>query len=193
MSSALANRFIHVLNFDVDVDDWNKWAIDNDIDVRVRTFVQWQRKLLFAFDPRSNDKAFPTPRSWEFVSDILKTDPDKEVEHELICGCVGEGAAAEFVGFLRIHRDLVSPKAILMAPEKADVPPADRPDVMYALCGSLAMQANAKNMDAIVTYGKRLPKEFNTVLIRDAVAHNAEVQETGAYCNWAAENPKVVM
>ena len=40
-----------------------------------------------------------------------------EAEYECFKGAVGEGAAAEFVGFMRIYRKLPNPDAILMNPD----------------------------------------------------------------------------
>jgi hypothetical protein len=56
-------------------------------------------ELLSAFDANS----FPSPRSWEFVSrilDSLDSQPNATIEHEVIAGAVGIGAAMEFSAFL---------------------------------------------------------------------------------------------
>ena len=68
LSSALANRFIH-LSFDIDYDDWRKWALlaqgspvgDRTPGTAPRAAVRTAR----------DSPAYPTPRSWEMVSDVL--------------------------------------------------------------------------------------------------------------------------
>ncbi|BBO83647.1 hypothetical protein DSCO28_42130 [Desulfosarcina ovata subsp. sediminis] len=59
---------------------------------------------------------------------------------ELIASAVGEGAAAEFCGFLRIFRDLPDPQVLINSPETADVP--DDPATLYAVCELLSQKAD---------------------------------------------------
>ena len=66
-----------------------------------------------------------------------------------------EGASAEFVGFLKIHRKLPNPDSILMNPNQANVP--DDPATLYALCGTLAHKATRANFDSVITYVSRMP------------------------------------
>jgi hypothetical protein len=69
MSSALANRFVH-LPFEPDLDDWSCWAMGpGDLRPEVVAFLRWRPELLHRFDPA--EKAFPSPRAWASVSHIL--------------------------------------------------------------------------------------------------------------------------
>src|SRR5262245_25640777 len=98
--SPLLNRFIH-LELEVSHDDWQEWAVQENIAAEVRSFLRYRPALLFQFEPASNQRSFPTPRSWEFTSQVLgHTPPD--LLHPVVSGCVGEGPAAEFVAFVRI-------------------------------------------------------------------------------------------
>src|SRR5215471_16461268 len=103
MPTPLRNRVVH-LEFEVDLQEWCEWAIQNGIRPEVIAFLRFRPELLSAFDRDQN--AFPSPRSWEFVSRILASSPDKTVEHELFAGAVGAGAATEFSGFVRMFREL---------------------------------------------------------------------------------------
>src|SRR5215471_1076979 len=103
MPTPLRNRFVH-LEFEVDLQEWCEWAIQNGIRPEVIAFLRFRPELLSAFD--RDQHAFPSPRSWEFVSRILASSPDKTVEHELFAGAVGAGAATEFSGFVRMFREL---------------------------------------------------------------------------------------
>ncbi|NCC26299.1 MAG: MoxR family ATPase, partial [Deltaproteobacteria bacterium] len=94
MPSALANRLIH-LDFDPDLDDWLVWAEQADIDARLRAFLRFRPKLLHVFDPTRNEKAFPSPRSWEFASRVMRSGARWSTMRELLKGAVGESAAAE--------------------------------------------------------------------------------------------------
>src|SRR4051794_31474279 len=102
--SPLLNRFVH-LDLEVSPEDWQRWAVTAGVAPEVRAFLQYRPALLAQFDPSANPRAFPTPRSWQFVSDVLPRTAD-DLLHPVVAGCVGDGAAAEFLGFLRLYREL---------------------------------------------------------------------------------------
>ena len=190
MPSALANRFIH-LDFVVDLDDWCDWALKNDLVTELIAFLRFRPELLHQFDPKSGDRAFPTPRSWEFVSNTLKSGVKQEVEFPILSGTVGEGAAAELEGFLRIFRNLPSVEGILMDPKGTEVP--EDPATLYALAGSLARRADDANFAQIKIYSDRLPAAFGVLLVSDAVKRTPAIQKTRPFINWATENSSVVL
>jgi len=190
MSSALANRFIH-LNFDVDLEDWVEWALSADIEIEVIAFIRFRPALLHQFDPTKNEKTFPSPRTWEYVSDILKTKPLDSIEFELIAGIIGEGAAAEFMGFMKIYRDLPDPDAILIDPKGSAVP--DDPATQYAICGALSRKASTNNFGRILEYGQRLPTEFGVLLVRDSIRVSPELTKTRAFIKWSTDNSEILI
>lgn len=190
MPSALKNRFIHV-NFEVDMNDWVQWALDHDILMEIIAFLRFRPELLNNFDPQRDERAFPTPRSWQFVSDILKQHPGPALEYELISGTVGEGAAAEFAGFIRIFRSLPDPDLIIMNPKAAAVP--DDPATLYALCGALTQRAGDNTFSNIVEYSMRIPAEFSVLLITDIVKANKALMKTRAFIAWTAKNSSVII
>ena len=189
MPTPLANRFVH-LYFGVDLDTWCKWAVGASVPVEVVAFLRFRPELLNVFDPSSAEKAYPTPRSWEFVGDILKGAPTKDVEYALIAGTVGQAAAAEFIGFLRVFRQLPSPDSVLMNPAKVHVP--EDPATLYALTGALSRKASANNFDRIATYAKRIPAEFQVCLVRDSITKDNDIQQTRSFIEWAAANADVL-
>ena len=190
MPSALANRFVH-LNFDVDAKEWLTWAQECEIAPAVIAFIRFRPQLLHAFDGQKDDKAFPTPRSWEFVSRIMNRQQKAIPDLELIDGVVGEGAAAEFCGFLRIFHDLPDPETLLEAPETAEVP--DDPATLYAVCELLSQKTDLSNLPQIMTYAKRLPPEFSVLLVRDAARINSAIVQTPDFNSWAVAHADVLI
>lgn len=190
MPSALANRFVH-LQFDVDLEDWVAWALQNKIKTEIIAFVRFRPGLLHSFDPAKNEKSFPTPRSWEFVSRALGTGLPSEIEFEVFSGTVGDGPAGELVGFLRIFRQLPSPDVILMSPKKADVP--KDPATLYAICGALSARASDQTIKNIVTYANRIPPEFSVLMIRDCIQREKDLVNTRAFIEWASAHADVTM
>jgi hypothetical protein len=187
MPTPLRNRFVH-LEFEVDLQDWSEWAIQSGIRPEVIAFLRFRQELLSAFDRDAN--AFPSPRSWEFVSRILDSKPDPSVEHELFAGAVGVGAATEFSAFLRMFRQLPNIDAILMNPLKEPVP--ENADAQYAVASALARCASDSNFDRVCQYLERMPTEFRVLCVRDASLRAPEIRTTGAFTKWAVENHHVL-
>ncbi len=191
MSSALANRFAPHINFEVDVEDWVAWALNHDILVELIAFIRFRGELLHNFDPSRNEKAFPTPRSWEFASDIIKASGSSDLDFELLSGVVGEGGAVEFIGFLNIFKSLPDIDMVLLAPDKADVP--TDPATLYAVCGALTGKATEQNFGRVVKYANRLPEEFSVLLVNDCVRKDEDLTRTKAFIEWVSKHEDVLM
>ena len=183
--SPLLNRFVH-LDLDVSPEDWQAWAVAAGVAPAVRSFLQYRPALLALFDPQANPRAFPTPRSWQFVSDVLARTGD-DLLHPVVAGCVGDGPAAEFLGFLRLYRELPDLDQVLARPDQAPVP--REPAVLYALVGALVEKCRqaAAPLPAFVTYALRLPDEFALLALRDALAVNPRLAALPAVQRWIAQ------
>jgi hypothetical protein len=184
MPTPLANRFAH---FEVtpDGEDWAKWAVKSGIRAEVIAFLRFRPELLHQFDPSTGEKAFPTPRSWEFVSRAIEAAPPAEIELQVYSAIVGQGAALELTGFLRVFRHLPSIDSILMDPSGAKVP--TDPATLYALSGALARRAKDDNLDRLWTYVQRLPAEFTVLTMADTVRRQPELQHTGAFVDFGVK------
>ena len=188
MPTPLRNRFVH-LEFEVDLQEWSEWALQAGIRPEVIAFLRFRPELLSAFDRDAN--AFPSPRSWEFVSRILDAKPDQSIEHELFAGAVGTGAATEFSAFLRMFRDLPNIDAILLNPQKEPVP--ENAAAQYAVASALARCASDTNFDRICVYVNRMPTEFRVLCVRDASLREPGIRHTASYTKWAIENHHVLV
>lgn len=177
-----------VLDFETHLDDWTSWAIDHGVQPQVTSFIRFRPGLLHDFDPQRDQN--PTPRSWvEGVSAVLGLVPP-EAEYECFKGAVGEGAAAEFVGYLRVYRKLPNPDAVLMNPTTSDVP--TDPATLYALSGALAHRATASNIDRFATYLGRMPPEFSVLGMSTAVRRDATLANTQAFVQWTMKHSDVL-
>lgn len=112
MPMPLANRFIHV-EMRVDFDSWQNWAVRNHVHRDVVGFINFSKQDLNDFDPKSSSRAFATPRSWTFVSDILNMKLDSDTQYNLIAGAVGEGLATKFTAHRKIASKMPNPMDIL--------------------------------------------------------------------------------
>ena len=113
MPTPLLNRFVH-LEFKVDFEDWHNWAVLAGIQADVVGFLNFKKNMLNQFDAQSKSRAFPTPRSWEFVSRALvdRKVPDNVMRH-VVDGCVGQGAAIEFMAYRDVYLKLPDPAKVL--------------------------------------------------------------------------------
>lgn len=95
MAAPLSNRFLH-LEMIHDHASWETWATNNKIHPQIVGYLAFAKNDLHKFDAKSASRAFPTPRSWTFVSRILDLNLPKQVTTDLVAGCIGEGVALSF-------------------------------------------------------------------------------------------------
>jgi hypothetical protein len=113
MPTPLANRFIHV-EMRTDFDSWQDWAINKRVHKDVVGYINFAKNDLYDFDSKSSSRAFATPRSWTYVSDILAHEiGDSDTEFNLIAGAIGEGLAVKFTAHRKVAGKMPNPTEIL--------------------------------------------------------------------------------
>jgi hypothetical protein len=118
MPTPLANRFIHQ-EMKVEFGPWQEWAVNKNIHKDVVGYISFAKQDLYDFDAKSASRAFATPRSWTFVSELLEDeDADDDTIMNLIAGTVGEGLAVKFMAHRKIAGRMPKPEDILSGKEK---------------------------------------------------------------------------
>jgi hypothetical protein len=112
MPTPLANRFIHQ-EMKVDFASWQEWAVNNRIHKDVVGYLSFAKQDLYDFDAKSASRAFATPRSWTFVSQLLDDASDDDTTMNLIAGTVGEGLAVKFMAHKKVAGRMPNPADIL--------------------------------------------------------------------------------
>lgn len=113
MPMPLANRFIH-LEMRPDFASWQNWAVTKGIHKDVVGYLSFAKQDIYDFNSKSSSRAFATPRSWVFVSDLLKDeDVDYDTLYNLVAGAVGEGLAVKFMAHRKIAGKMPEPTDIL--------------------------------------------------------------------------------
>jgi hypothetical protein len=112
MPTPLANRFIHQ-EMKVDFSSWQEWAVNNRIHKDVVGYLSFAKQDLYDFDAKSASRAFATPRSWTFVSELLAEGDDDDTTMNLIAGTVGEGLAVKFMAHRKVAGKMPNPADIL--------------------------------------------------------------------------------
>ena len=112
MPTPLANRFIHQ-EMKVDFASWQDWAVNNRVHKDVVGYLSFAKQDLYDFDAKSASRAFATPRSWSFVSQLLDDRVDDETLTNLVAGTVGEGLAVKFKAHRKVSGKMPKPTDIL--------------------------------------------------------------------------------
>ena len=87
MSSALANRMMH-FEMDADAEEWGAWAVSKGLHPSVTGFIAYRPACLLKMD-QNLEMGWPSPRSWERVSHIIKLFDDEETTRKAVYGLVG--------------------------------------------------------------------------------------------------------
>ena len=169
MPAPLANRFVH-LELSVSFPDWFEWAVNNNIHKDVVGYLQFSKKDLYDFDPKSPSRSFATPRTWTFVSELLEDELDTETTTDLVSGSVGEGLAIKFMAHRKVAASMPNPSDILSG--KVKELKQTEISAMYSLTVSLcyelkeASDANDKKFDDKVNNFLRFAMDnFETELV----------------------------
>jgi MoxR-like ATPase len=179
----LANRLTHIELAEPDVDSWVEWAIKHDIDTRVITFLKFKPQFLYDYNEKSKESALPTPRSWSFVSQLIKgVENEQELEIN-IASCVGEAISIEMAAYLRL-RSKINVDLILTNPDKALLP--QEIDLKFSLISAIVekFKKNRKLILPILKISNRIEPEFTILLLKlireidqNALRKNVETKE----------------
>jgi hypothetical protein len=194
MASPLCNRFMFHIDVDVDAEEWIYWANNNNLNPMVIAYIKFSQDSLMKFDPKQHQKAFPTPRTWEFMSDAMELRfGDNEGILELFKSCIGAGEAVKFISFIALHKQIPRIEDILKSPDTAPLP--TNPSVGFTLCVTLARMANFDNMNNIKKYVERLGREYSALTISLIAKTKAteHLAETPAFCEWAVEYGSILI
>lgn len=191
MSQAVISRFASIVELEPNLDDWLEWALSTNQPIELMAFLRFRTALLHAFNPTQDLKNSPNPRTWAYAGKFVNMGLDRDIELAAIQGAVGEGAAAEFVGFLQVCRELPSFDGILLDPDKAKIP-CTNPAAMFATATGLADKTTVANFARVAQYAERMYThrcdthkaglaQFAVLLLRDAWKRKPDIQDTGAF------------
>jgi hypothetical protein len=190
MPAALSNRFIH-LDYEVDFEDWRKWALDKEIQPLVVGFLSMRQELLFNME--RSDKGFPTPRSWEMVSDMLGALGGRPKDaQDILIGIIGEGAAIEFMAYCDNAMSEEAIKKILDDPENATLP--QKLGDQYALISYVSVTAKApKTLDAAAILLGRFKPELAVLLLRNILQKNPKFATNKKVAEFIKANKDLIL
>lgn len=188
IGTALRSRMIHI-HVDSQPENYLTLAAKLGVDTRIISYLAYKKQNVNnfkQFQAGSSDETFACERTWEFASDLLKvhcpnqSSPVPDDIATLLAGTVGS-SALEFVTFTHAFKDLPTFDEIIKNPKTAMMP--EKPAVRWLLAGMLVGNADMQNLDPIMDYVARLPKEFQFVTVKmlwgknDNFLDNVKVQD----------------
>lgn len=185
MSSALANRFMHV-ELKEDPETWLQWARANNVHPAVVGFVQYRPSMLFNMEGENLERGWPTPRSWERVSQLchMYKDKDDRLLRKMVYGTVGAGAGVEFMEFYKINEEFANILDVMKNPDAKIVIPAEA-DRKYAMCSSMVYlvwrgldeQDEKDRIDGFYRIVMEMPSDFASMALLAAVEAKTDAEK----------------
>jgi len=210
--SGVVRPLMHVINrqrvleIDADPDTWCKWAEANGIHPMGITFAARRPGVVFSEAVPAHPVPFATARSFTKTMQFLQTMldlqgksesmelPSDPITQEMVAGDIGQAAAAEFFGFLKVAEFLPTIEEIEADPQKAKCPDITRFDAAYAAVQMCLAWAKPSNINQIVDYVLRLPKELQTATLKSLLEkHRGLLLNNPALTKWMQENGALIV
>ena len=192
MSSALANRFMHV-ELQESPEEWVRWGLQNGIHPAVIGFIRFRPDLLFHQENENLERGWPTPRSWERVSTMLhrfRIEDKPYLLDKMLYGLVGNQAGVEFLAFKEIAAQFDDTHELMTNPnKKINIP--EKPDQRYAFCAAVAYhlwrgkspEEEAQLLSGFYRIAMALPSDFATMLMIDALTGNRKTDDPSVFAD----------
>lgn len=199
MSSALANRFMHV-QLQEDAESWLEWGRANNIHPSVLGFIAFKPNMLFNMEGENLSSGWPSPRSWERVSKIchIYEGSDETLLRTMVYGLIGNGTGVEFMAFHKLNAQFKNVLLYMIDPEK-DVSEiiSDKAEMKYALTATIAYlvwkgkneeDTNAR-LDGFFRITEQLTSDF-AVMAFYAAYKSTDAVETKYRCSKLLTHPR---
>lgn len=193
LGTAAQSRLIHLV-IKPSPKEFVEWGdMTGKVDHRVLSFLRFKPELTHKFDPNHSDLTFPCPRTWHFLSDIIKNYEDAIPRSKLpiLAGTVGQGCGREFLEYTHVYNSIPTIDAILRDPENIAI--SDEPSRNHAVAGMVSSNLTAQNGDQLMKYIKRLGLEFQYICLSNAVKKNAALLQVPSINEWAINQTRTMM
>lgn len=179
MSTAMQSRLVH-FELEVSHTDWIDWADRNNIDFRVKAYIHYKKTDLWKFDPDHTENTFRCPRTWAFVSNLIKDQKKLDnIDRFTINGAIGESGGTEFYAFCQIAENVPSIESIMDNPENTLVP--GEASLRFFVVSSVMDHTDSNTIDNLFTYINRFPEDYQVVYLRGVARKDPKLRTNKAY------------
>jgi len=154
------------------------------ISLMEETTMDEQTKVMATFEG-----PHPTPRTWEFVSKVLETDPPEHVRLTAISGLVGPAVATQFEQTYRLKDDMPNLKKVCDTGEEA-VP--KEVATRFVLVSALLKRVDDDNLGNILKYFGKMDPEVSVMFVKLMLKHKLTLASHPAYAAWAVKYGKLL-
>lgn len=175
-----------------DLDSWVDWAERSGVHWAAIAFAKHRPGIVFKDEIPDKPGPFCTPRSFVKMSRCIDYLP-MDLFIEVAAGYIGEGAAAEFVGFLRIVDELPEFSEIVSNPKRCKLPDTDRPDVQFATMQMIAHRIDEDTAVPAFHYLKRMPKEFQVAGVKATLKRRPQILNNEDVAIWVKDNKELIL
>lgn len=188
MGTATKSRLCHLV-LEPSANAFYVYAEAISLDSRILSFLRFRPKLVFDFNPNTEDFTFAAPRTWHKLSNIIKNIPTPELfgyRRKIIAGTVGTGAGNEFISFLKIYSELPTLSEIEDDPENINL--SQEPSVLFALTGFIEENMTLTNAAQLMKFVDRMPIEFQIITMQPILKRKEELRAHASVANWTLKN-----
>jgi len=160
MGIPLKARFTHYTLGVPSVDEWMKWALKNNVDDRIIAFLKFQEQHLMADLKKiktSKSDAVACPRTWYFLSEMIKGEEDIKDIEMFSYGAVGQAIGMVFSAFVKLNMT-IDVNDYLKYPKKAE---GMSLEMTWALISAIAgkFRTNKQILDDIFGFDGHMEKD----------------------------------
>ncbi len=168
--------------------EWLKYAEQRELHSIVIQYIQANGEMLLDTKRREAGLVYATPASWEKVSDVLKSQTDKDGSininslEPIVSGLIGDVPSDEFLRFMENNQILIHPSEVIenYAKKKSKVRKRcleaieqGRLDILSSLCDNVTATLrsslptpNSDLANNLVQFLKDLPNELRVVIFQ---------------------------
>jgi hypothetical protein len=180
-----------------DLESWTNWAVQNGVTPETTTFVNQNSNIVFSDGVPEKQGPWATPRSVVRADEYLRAItlegdklPSDPCTVEEVSGMIGAGAAVQFFASIRLGQEMPDYKDIIAKPTTIRVP--NKSDAQMLVVFNLAARVNVKDVDPVITYVERLPKEFSVTFAKATIKRDPQLINTPAFMRWCQNNSSLV-
>jgi hypothetical protein len=187
MPTHIANR-LTALDLEFNLEQFIAYMHNEQVHEAAVAFAKFRPDILESFKPDEDVNC--TPRSFIAASRYIDT-PDN-IQFNLMAGTIGEGAAAEFLGFNKIYLNLPPLQDFLDKPKKIKIP--EEADILFATIQMLSHNTTVENIEHIAKFIDRLHEtpERQIQYYRAAVVKTPSINQTQVFSDFVIANRELV-
>lgn len=182
-----------ILEITDDLATWEAWAFANGVNPVLITFANQNSQVVFTKGVPDKQGPWCTPRSlvtlgkiYEHMLDANGDLPTDSSAIEIAHGTIGPAPTAQLMAMIKLGQEMPKFADIVANPMNAKLP--SKPDAQMLVCYRLAAAVEEKNVDPVVTYMERMPKEFSVTFAKAAVRRDNTLVNTEAFGKWCTRN-----